>query len=131
MRTHGIVLLALLLLPPATAHAATLKGQVVCSGCWEEADRKTTPYGTAADLKCAARCEKSGIAAALAVGDGKEFRTYTLQAGRFEQQRRGWLKYMGKQVEITGTLKKVAGKDAIEVDGLKVLPDEEKPAAKP
>ena len=34
----------------------TLEGQFVCSQCWSEADRKTTPYGTAADMVCAEEC---------------------------------------------------------------------------
>lgn len=47
----------------------TLRGQVVCSNCWSEADRKTTAYGTPADLKCARLCAKDAVPAALAVDE--------------------------------------------------------------
>jgi hypothetical protein len=40
----------------ATAKSVKLAGQFVCSVCWLEADRKTTAYGTAADMDCAREC---------------------------------------------------------------------------
>src|SRR5688500_4837974 len=57
-----------------------LRGQVVCSVCWFEAsDRKKTPYGNAADIKCALDCSEMGLPQALAVEDAKGFTLYTLE----------------------------------------------------
>ena len=114
------------LLPSASGSAAgaskTLKGQVVCGGCWDEVpDRRKDPYGTKADLACAARCEKSGVAAALAVDEGKDFRVYELAPGAFKPEGRGWLKYMGKNVEVTGSVDEAAKKPRLTVDALKVV----------
>jgi len=118
--------LALAALPAFTAAVAgpakTLKGQVVCGGCWDEvADRKKDPYGTKADLECAAKCEKNGVAAALAVEEGKDFRLYELAPGAFKPEGRGWLKYMGKRVEATGSVDDAAKKPRFTVDALKVV----------
>lgn len=41
-------------------------GQVTCSECWYEADRKTVAYGAEADVKCAIRCANGGVDGALA-----------------------------------------------------------------
>src|SRR5687768_458414 len=80
-----LFLFAAVLMPAATASAqspkkVTLKGQVVCSVCWFEADdRKTTRYGNAADIKCAIDCSQLNIPQALAVEDEKGFTLYTLE----------------------------------------------------
>ena len=106
----------------AGAPGKTMKGQVVCGGCWDEVpDRHKDPYGTKADLECAARCEKSGVAAALAVDDGKSFRVYELARGAFKPEGKGWLKYMGKDVEVTGSVDEAAKKPRLTVDALKVV----------
>ena len=122
-----LVLSSLLLLaPPAfseePAAAKTYVGQVVCSGCWDEApDRKTTPYGTEADMRCAARCEKEGIAAALAVEEGGAFRIYNLARGKLAKT--SWLDLMGKRVELTGRPAGSGKSVSIAVDSVKRLPD--------
>ncbi len=71
-----------------------LEGQIVCSVCWFETDdRAKTPYGTAADMTCAADCAAKGIDAALAVRepDGKTFTLYRLEDGRFDKGAKNWL----------------------------------------
>jgi hypothetical protein len=116
------LVLAPLTLVSAAAPGKTLKGQVVCGGCWDEVpDRHKEPYGTKADLECAARCEKNGVAAALAVDDGKTFRLYELAPGSFKPEGKGWLKYMGKDVEVTGAIDETAKKPRLVVDSLKVV----------
>jgi hypothetical protein len=97
----------------------SFRGQVVCSGCWdEEPDRKKSPYGTAEDLSCAARCEKRGVAAALAVEQGTSFTLYELAPGAFTTK--SWLPYMGKVVELKGRTP-AGGKPRILVDAVTVI----------
>lgn len=61
-----------------------LKGQVVCSVCWFEADdRKKVPYGNTADIDCVIDCSEQKIQQALAVEDEKGFTLYTLEPGAF------------------------------------------------
>ena len=102
-----------------------LEGQVVCSVCWFESDdRAKTPYGTADDMKCAAECAAKGVDAALAVREGAEnkFALYLLENGRFDKGAKNWLAYMGKQVEVGGTLRRAAGeKNYVKVDSLNVV----------
>ncbi|HEY9403213.1 MAG TPA: TlpA disulfide reductase family protein [Pyrinomonadaceae bacterium] len=102
-----------------------LEGQVVCSVCWFEADdRAKTPYGTAADMKCAAECAAKGVDAALAVREGAEnkFALYLLEDGRFDKGAKDWLAYMGKQVAVAGILRRAAGeKNYVKVDSLNVV----------
>lgn len=107
-------------------HGEVFKGQVVCSNCWDEADRKTTAYGTPADLKCAARCEKDKVPAALAVEDKTGLKLYVLEDGAFKREGQGWLKYIGKRVEIKGSLRQEKEKSALKVDALEVLPGDPK-----
>jgi thiol-disulfide isomerase/thioredoxin len=103
-----------------------LTGQVVCSDCWSEAkDRAKTPYGSAADLQCAATCAEKGTPASLAVrtGGGSQFALYQLAEGRFKTGAKDWLAFMGKQVEATGTTRKEGDKQLFTVDELKVVSD--------
>lgn len=104
--------------------AVTLTGQIVCSECWLEADRKTTPYGSDADLKCAARCNKTGIPQALAVQNGVEYALYLLEKGKLKKK--DFLEHIGKRAEVTGTAREKDGKRFLKVDGLKVLASESK-----
>ncbi|HEY1403354.1 MAG TPA: TlpA disulfide reductase family protein [Pyrinomonadaceae bacterium] len=105
--------------------AVKLEGQVVCSICWFESDDRTkTPYGTAADMKCAADCAAKGIDAALAVreGAGNSFKLYLLEDGRFDKKAKDWLAFMGKRVEVAGTLRSGAEqKSYLKVDSMKVV----------
>ncbi|HJR07891.1 MAG TPA: TlpA disulfide reductase family protein [Pyrinomonadaceae bacterium] len=102
--------------------ALKLEGQIVCSQCWFEADDRTkTPYGTAADLKCAADCAAKGIDAALAVREGNNFTLYLLEDGRFDKGAKDWLAYMGKRVEVEGAVRAAKEKKYLKVDALRVV----------
>jgi thiol-disulfide isomerase/thioredoxin len=112
--------------------AVKLEGQVVCSVCWFEAeDRSKTPYGTAADIKCAADCAAKNIDAALAVreGAGNNFTLYLLEDGRFDKGAKDWLAFMGKRVEVSGTMRAAQEKKYLKVDALKVVAGGENAAA--
>lgn len=100
-----------------------LQGQLVCSLCWFEADRKTTPYGTAADIQCAKECAEKGIPGALAVKNGDDYKLYIVEAGRFQKSKAEWLDYLGKQVEVSGRIHSKADKDYVQIDQLKILED--------
>lgn len=105
--------------------AVTLKGQVVCSECWfEEKDRKASPYGTDADLKCAVRCAKTKIPQALAVWGETEASLYILEKGKFKNPAKDWLEFIGKEVEITGIVRQSGDKKYLKVDALKVTSTE-------
>jgi thiol-disulfide isomerase/thioredoxin len=101
-----------------------LRGQLVCSLCWFEADRKSTPYGTPADIQCAKDCAEKGIPSALAVKDGDDFRLYVVSTGKIKRTKDEWLDYVGKQAEVGGRIKRNGEKDYIEIDELRILPDE-------
>ena len=101
-----------------------LKGQIVCSECWFEADRKTVPYGGDADTKCAIRCAKGGIPGALAVTTDGETTLYILESGKysFEKDGKNWSEHTAHYVEVTGTVRKDGDKAVLKVDSLKELP---------
>ena len=97
-----LLLLALLAAPAETPTPVTLRGQLVCSGCWTEADRDTVVYGNEADHACAARCAKDGLPAGLAVYREGKFALYRLaDAPALKDKRLAWI---GRAVEIRGTL---------------------------
>ena len=100
-----------------------LQGQLVCSLCWFEADRKTTPYGTAADIQCAKECAEKGIPGALAVKNGDDYKLYIIEEGRFQKSKTEWLDYFGKHVEVGGRTHTKADKDYVQIDQLKILDD--------
>lgn len=103
--------------------ATKLTGQVTCSLCWDEADRKTVVYGTKADFECAVECAENGVSQALAVKTfGGDFALYLLEDGKFKRKGANWLAYIAKWVEIGGTVRESDGKKFISVDSLKVLP---------
>ena len=114
-------------IPPDQAAPArvTLRGQVVCSNCWGEADRKTTAYGTPADMKCARLCAKDAVPAAFAVDEKGTSRLYLLEDGAFKREGSGWLSYIAKRVEITGTVREEKGTPWLRVDTLRPLAGEE------
>ncbi|HEX8635294.1 MAG TPA: TlpA disulfide reductase family protein [Pyrinomonadaceae bacterium] len=128
----ALVVVALAAVSPARAQeeagnaAVKLEGQIVCSVCWFESDdRAKTPYGTAADLKCAVDCAAKGVDAALAVKEGNTFALYLLEDGRFDKGAKNWLAYMGKRVEVAGTLARRGAerKSYVKVDALQVVAD--------
>lgn len=108
---------------PAAA-TVTLRGQVVCSSCWFEADRKTVAYGTDADKTCAVRCAKSDVPGALAVTENGETRLYILEDGKMSLKKDGkdWSAHTGVQAEVTGTARHEGDKHYLKVDTIKVLP---------
>src|ERR1043166_5685163 len=90
-RIHLIALLFLLLVA-STANSqetksekTTLSGQLVCSDCWAEADRKTTPYGTQADIACARDCAEKGIPSAIAVKEGPDYKLYLIEQAQLKK----------------------------------------------
>ncbi|MFN0111391.1 MAG: TlpA family protein disulfide reductase [Blastocatellia bacterium] len=106
-----------------TVKLAKLEGQIVCcEECWAEADRRTTPFGTAADLAKAANCVAKGDPTLLAVMDAAGKTTfYQLEEGKFQKPGKNWLDLIGKKVEINGSVRSVKKKMLVKVDDLKVL----------
>lgn len=106
-----------------------LKGQLVCSVCWFEAeDRKKLPYGTAADIECALDCSEQKIPQALAVEDEKGFTLYVLEPGTFKPVGRDFVDLVPKMVEIEGELRIDKDKKFLKVNSLRVLKE---PPVKP
>jgi len=103
--------------------ASTLTGQVVCSGCWHEADRAKVSYGTDDDLACAKRCAKKGIGQALAVRepDGT-YRLVALEARAIAGGKKALLDAVAADVEVDGDLRGEGDKAVFRVDALRVLP---------
>ena len=100
----------------------TLKGQVVCSVCWFEAkDRKKTPYGTAADVSCAADCSEKDLPQALAVETAKGFTLYTMEKGDIKTNGKDFLDTVPKMVEVDGVVRTEKDKNFIKVNALRVL----------
>jgi peroxiredoxin len=87
------------------AKVITLEGQLVCSLCWFEADRKTTAYGTDADLKCAADCAEKDIPPALAVKNGDDYKLYIIESGKLKKTPVQWIDSLGKQLRISGKVR--------------------------
>lgn len=105
-----------------TPETVKLRGQVVCSVCWFEApDRKKTPYGNAADSKCALDCSEEGSPQALSVEDEKGFTLYTMEPGTFKPTGKDFLDIVPKMVEIEGELRTEKDKRFIKVNSLRVL----------
>ena len=112
-----------------TAKKVTLKGQVVCSLCWFEApDRKKTPYGNAADIKCASECSEEGLPQALAVENEKGFTLYVLEPGAFKPKGKDYLDLVPNHVEVEGEVRTEKDRNFLKVNALKVL---DSPAPKP
>lgn len=108
---------------PPIAPATKLTGQIVCcEDCWAEADRRTTPYGSAADLAKAANCIAKGDPTLLAVRDEAGKTTfYQLEPGKFQRPGKNWLDFVGRQVEITGPTRARKQQRFVKVDALNVL----------
>lgn len=100
-----------------------IQGQVVCcADCWAEADRKTTPYGTAANLQKAAQCIANGDPTLLAVANSDGGWTlYELELGKFKRPEKNWLDYVGKHIEVTGATRSKKDRHFIKVDALTIL----------
>ena len=102
---------------------ATVVGQVVCSSCWFEADRKVTPYGTEGDRKCAVACAKDGKSQAIAVAGKDGFTLYLLEPGRLRRERKDWLDFIAKRVKATGTVRQDGEKHYLKVDSIELASD--------
>jgi thiol-disulfide isomerase/thioredoxin len=120
----GLMLLMLGSTSISAQEAATktvkLDGQFVCSVCWLEADRKTTAYGTAADMDCARECAENNVPPAIAVKETDDYRLVLVEEGKLKKPPETWLHYMGKQVSVSGRLRSADGKQFIALDGLTV-----------
>jgi len=101
--------------------SVTLEGQLVCSDCWSEADRKTTPYGTPADIACAIDCAEKGIPSAVAVKDGNDYKLYLIEQTQLKKNQAEWLDRVGGQVQLTGKLYEKKGKQYVTVETYKFL----------
>ncbi|MGH9902156.1 MAG: TlpA disulfide reductase family protein, partial [Pyrinomonadaceae bacterium] len=104
-------------------NALKLEGQIVCCvDCWVRADRRTTVYGTAADLEQAKECVANGDPTLLAVMNaGGETTFYQLEGGKFKRPGKDWLGYVGKRVEVMGTVRGKKETHYVKVDALNVL----------
>src|SRR5436190_7254454 len=127
LRIHCFALLMLLLIA-STAQSqetksdkVTLSGQLVCSDCWSEADRHTTPYGTPADIACARDCAERGIPSAIAVKAGNDYKLYLLEQAQIKKNQAEWLDRIGGQVEVTGRLYSKKDKQYVSVEQYKFL----------
>ena len=100
-----------------------LEGQFVCSVCWLEADRKTTAYGTAADMDCARECAENNVPPAIAIKENDDYRLVLIEEGKLKKPPETWLHYMGKQVSVAGRLRFTDGKQFIALDELTVTGD--------
>ena len=96
----------------AKGTATTLTGQLVCSDCWAEADRKTTAYGTPSDIACARDCAERGIPSAIAVKENNDYKLYLIEQAQLKNQSE-WLDRIGGQVEVTGKLHSKKGKQYV------------------
>lgn len=105
-----------------------LEGQVVCSVCWFEAgDRKVDPYGTQADITCAADCSKQGLPQSLAVEDEKGFTLYTMEKGAARMNGKDFLDLVPKTVRVWGEVRKEGDKNFIKVNSYEIIGDAPKP----
>ena len=103
------------------AATTTLTGQLVCSDCWAEADRKTTPYGTPADIACARDCAERGIPSAVAVKENNDYKLYLIEQTQLKRNQSQWLDRIGGQIEVTGKLYSKKGKQYVTVETFKFL----------
>lgn len=101
----------------------TLEGQFVCSQCWSEADRKTTPYGTAADMVCAEECAGRDVPPAIAVKRGDDYELVLVEAGKLKKSSTKWLEFIGKHVRVSGRAHTVNNQRALLLDELTVTGD--------
>jgi thiol-disulfide isomerase/thioredoxin len=120
----GIIYLSLTLsfASGALAQAVRLEGQVVCCAeCWAEADRTKVQFGTAEDQLKSQSCVANGDPTLLAVREGDKFTLYQLEQAKFRLPGKNWLDFMGKRVEVSGSVAKKKSVSVIRVDSLKVI----------
>jgi len=123
----NILVLVILLIPTIIVsgqkpHPTKLVGQVVCASCWFEApDRKVDPYGTPADIACAADCSTKGLSQAIAVEDGNGFKLYTLERGAYKGKAKDFIEFVPNIVEVEGVVRTAKDKNFIKVDSIKFV----------
>ncbi len=107
----------------AQSAATKLEGQIVCcEDCWNQADRKSVPYGTQADLVKSAECISNGDPTLIAVTNSAGATTfYQLEEGKYKKPGKNWLELVGSRVAINGATRKKKDKHFVRVDELKVL----------
>ncbi len=124
MKKSVYILLAIIafsMFARAQNSAVRLEGQVVCcADCWAEADRTKVAYGNAEDLLKAKSCVEGGDPTLLAVRAGDRFKLYQLAEGKFRLTEKNWLAYVGKKINVSGTLTKIKKADVIKVDALEI-----------
>lgn len=107
--------------PVAAQDITKLEGQVVCCAeCWAEADRNKVEYGTAENLLKARSCVERDPTL-LAVRESEKFKLYQLALGKFRLPGKNWLDFVGRRVEVTGTIQNKKDSTLIRVDSLTVL----------
>jgi peroxiredoxin len=105
----------------AAQNATKLEGQVVCCAeCWAEADRTKVEYGTAENLLKAKSCVERDPTL-LAVRESDKFKLYQLVLGKFRLPSKNWLDFIGKRVEVTGSIQTKKDTSNLRVDSLTVL----------
>ncbi len=118
-----LVLVGMVEAQTPTAQVVMLKGQIACSKCWTEEDRRTTRYGSEHDLECATDCKVEGKPTVLAVNWDSDATLYLLEYGKLKRTKDGWLDYTAKIVEVSGTVQMRKGKRYLKVDEIKVVAD--------
>ena len=104
----------------AQTSGVKLEGQVVCCAeCWAEADRTRVEYGTAENLLKARSCVERDPTL-LAVREGDKFKLYQLALGKFRLPGKNWLDFVGKHVEVSGTIQIKKDVSIFRVDSLTV-----------
>lgn len=127
MKLGPLLILAVLVLGTGQANSqdtsqpTTVRGQVVCSMCWFEADRTTTPFGTPHEIECARECADKGIPSAVAVAEGDDFKLYLLREGRIKKEK--WLEQIANRIQVTGRVHREEDKDYLTVDELQLIPE--------
>jgi thiol-disulfide isomerase/thioredoxin len=121
LKLSKTLLFCLVLGLSAFAQETTLRGQIVCSQCWFEADRAKVAYGTPADLDCAKECAAKGIPASLAVNTGAAWTLYLLEDGAFKKPGKDWLALMAQRAEIRGTVRQAGKSQFLKVNVLTTL----------
>ncbi|MGH9942008.1 MAG: TlpA family protein disulfide reductase [Pyrinomonadaceae bacterium] len=109
---------------PSVSQPTKLVGQIVCcEECWARDERRTVAYGMAKDLAEAVSCVANGDPTLLAVTDASSNAVvfYQLEEGKFKRPGENWLEYVGRRVEVTGSVKTKGEKRSIKVDALDVI----------
>ena len=101
----------------AAKQTTTVTGQLVCSDCWSEADRKTTPFWYPGRRLLRARLRReSGFLPPLLSSGGDDYKLYLIEQAQLKKNREEWLHQVGQQVEVSGQIYAKQGKDYLTVE---------------